>query len=104
MVVVFGRISHETFLRVLVAVVKMCFLFLQNQFLASMNHVRALTALFTTLHISKQIAMFNQVREIIHAGVVVVLLLLLLLHLPMFVCCVHPLLGPFFAHFCLSVM
>ncbi len=101
MVVVFGRISHETFLRVLVAVVKTCFLFLQNQFLASMNHVRALTALFTTLHISKQIAMFNQVREIIHAGVVVVLLLL---HLPMFVCCVHPLLRPFFAHFCLSVM
>ncbi|CAM6065805.1 unnamed protein product [Sphagnum tenellum] len=33
---------------------------LENQFLASMNHVRALTALFTTLHISKQIAMFNQ--------------------------------------------
>ncbi len=103
MVVVFGRISHETFLRVLVAVVKTCFLFLQNQFLASMNHVRALTALFTTLHISKQIAMFNQVREIIHAGVVVVVVLLLL-HLPMFVCCVHPLLRPFFAHFCLSVM
>ncbi len=103
MVVVFGRISHETFLRVLVVVVKTYILFLQNQFLASMNHVRALTALFTTLHISKQIAMFNQVREFIHAGVLL-LLLLLLLHLPMFVCCVRPLLGPCFAHFCLSVM
>ncbi len=103
MVVVFGRISHEIFLRVLVAFVKTCFLFLQNQFLASMNHVRALTALFTTLHISKQIAMFNQVREIIHAGVLL-FVLLLLLHLPMFVCCVSPLLGPFFTHFCLSVM
>jgi len=100
-VVVFGRISHETFPRVSLVVVKMCFLFLQNQFLASMNHVRALTALFTTLHISKQIAMFNQVREIIHAGV---LLVLVLLHLPMFVCCVRPLLGPFFSHFRLSVM
>jgi histidine kinase 2/3/4 (cytokinin receptor) len=61
---VYLKMNAETVVRRRETLANMCegrARMLENQFVASMNHVRALTALFTTLHISKQIAMFNQV-------------------------------------------